>query len=1169
MADRTVSVRLRAEIGDFVAEFNLAGKAVDDFGKKVDGTSRKVTDSGKKAEESVKKTTESVRRSSASTGSWIASLVGAAAGIAAPFAAAGTAALAFGAVAAPSIAKVVAAQQDLNASWTTLDSRQKATSAHLGAVISQYQDLAKAYEPQALATFNSALGDTSVLMQRAKPLLDAGAAGVSNLTGHIDSFVTGGTMTRFLNFAATEAGPTFDKLGTTFDQTGTLALHLVQDLAPMGQTLLSSANGGLRLLNMVEQINPHLVEFGAAALALRTPTQALGNLWTNNASKLSKLAKEGSTAESFLGKLGKTVGSSPNLYIGLALAAGYVVARLATMKDSTDNLIASVKTETSAIGNNAQGHLQAAASFSRYITQAKAAEAAALDGGVAENSAQSITTQYGEKIKKLTAARKDELDAARNITTGENDLASQYNITAQQANQLATAAGVDLSKGITGSGDAARAAQAKIRAYFNAVQQAQDPTFQVSQALAAAGNNTLALKDRMTALTNAWNALAGPAIQAFDATTKQAQAFAQLDQALKKSHGSLSQYTADGQNARGAFAQLYSTLEQNIQAQYQYTSATQGAQKANAERAATTRSLVPLLLAEAGGNKSAQQAVLRFAQSGGLAASSVRDLIGQLNLSKNAFLAAAHNAGLSEAAAKRLWAAYNKLPAVKAVRITDNAETRRDKVAAYQFLIDALHGKNVTINDNAASAAGRINRVQQAINALHNRTVTITTRQIIETIEIGHRTQQAENARANGGIDRYAAGGLRRDLDPFIAARPTVLFGETETGGEAYIPLGSQKRKRSVMLLSDVAQMFGLAVVKPATAMADGGIMSFANGGTTSDISLPSILSDWSMAVKPSTKAQVDAAIKSRRTQLNQLANAEDALARARRRGNARDIAAAERRVANERKDVADATAKLTDVEARYQFTKQKPATQLSNALGMDIKAKAAFVKNLTTLTDRGFGPLAQQLLAMGDAQAEKIAADAVKLSDSKLKTLNSQVGQAQQQAQQLANLPAFLTARAAIKAGQGSSWVGLLNATGLTPDVLALAVNSMLTDLGKTASGRALVADMHAHGYAQGGEVTGRPGTDTNWIRATRGEFVVREGPARKYRPWVDAINRDQLGAFVRHLVSGGSGGARAAAAPATAAPGPTIHQTFPTQEMDTAELARAAAREAAWALG
>lgn len=1163
MADRTVSVRLRAEIGDFVAEFNLAGKAVDDFGKKVDGTSRKVTDSGKKTEESVKKTTESVRRSSASTGTWIASLVGAAAGMSAPFVAAGGAAVAFGAVAAPSIAKVVAAQKDLTLQWVTLDARQKATSAHMNAVIDQYQQLAKAYEPQALSTFNSLLGDTSVLMQRAKPLLDAGAQGISNLTGHIDSFVTGGNMTRFLNFAATQAGPTFDKLGTTFDQTGTLALHLVEDLAPMGQTLLTAANGGLRLLNAVEQINPHLAEAAATTLALRAPTQALADLWDSGATKvgkwanktaeadgkLAKLAKGALSADSTLGKLGRTISSSPNLYIGAALALGYVTARLVTAKDTTDNLVDSIRTENRAIGNNVQGHLAAAASFDRYIRQTKAAQQAFQARYAAENrqgqitadqyrEAQGAVAQYGAKIAKLSQARKDELTAAKNVTAGENDLMQTYNLGRDAANQFATAAGVDLSKGITGAGDAAKAAQAKLRAYFEAVQQAQDPTWQVSQALSQAGNNALDLKTRMTALTNAFSALAGPELQAYDATTKTAQAFDAFDAAMKKSKGSMSLTTAAGQNARTAFAGLLSMVEQNIDAQYQYDSATKGAAVAERNRADSARKMLPVLLAEVGNNKAAANAVLDWATAAGVGKTRAEAMAATVGGSKAAFLAAAEGAGKSRDEALKLWAAYNRLPAVKTTKLNNNAPAAAQSVRDYQAWLDRLHGKTVIVHTVYTSSG---------------------------SVTFGAGNRRLGNWR--GGLIHRADGGPLRG---FADGGPSgyVRGPGTTTSDSIVVALSD---KEYVVNAKQTAKYRPLldAINYGMHGFADGGIVGYASGGTVGDVSLSSILSDWTTAVKPSTKAQVDAALKSRRTQLNQLAAAEDALARARKRGNARDIAAAERRIAQERRDVADATSKLADVEARYKFTKQKPATQLGSALTMDIKAKAAFIRNLTTLTDRGFGPLAQQLLAMGDSQAEKIAADAVKLSNAKLSKLNSQIGQEQQQATQLANLPAFLTARAAIKAGKGSSWVGLLNATGLTPDVLALAVRSMLTDLNKTTAGRALVADMHAHGYAQGGEVAGRPGVDANWIRATRGEFVVREGPARRYRPWVDAINRDQLGAFVRHLVSGGSGGYRPAAAAGAPAAGPTINQTFPTQEMNTAELARAAAREAAWALG
>src|SRR5439155_27298847 len=115
-------------------------------------------------------------------------------------------------------------------------------------------------------------------------------------------------------------------------------------------------------------------------------------------------------------------------------------------------------------------------------------------------------------------------------------------------------------------GDAARAPQAKIKAYQQAARAAQDTTRVISDSLDAAGNSSLALKDRMQALTNAFGAVAGPELQAMDATTKAAQAFDQFDAAMKKSHGSMSLQTTAGQNAKTAFVGLLSTVEQNIQA---------------------------------------------------------------------------------------------------------------------------------------------------------------------------------------------------------------------------------------------------------------------------------------------------------------------------------------------------------------------------------------------------------------------------------------------------------------------------------------------------------------------------------------------------------------------------------------------------------------------------
>jgi hypothetical protein len=150
------------------------------------------------------------------------------------------------------------------------------------------------------------------------------------------------------------------------------------------------------------------------------------------------------------------------------------------------------------------------------------------------------------------------------------------------------------------------------------------------------------------------------------------------------------------------------------------------------------------------------------------------------------------------------------------------AKALADKLLGVTHAANSIpSGRRINLHDNAMTVRQHIAALQGSINQLHGRTVTV------DYIERVHRTLQAERARADGGIDRYADGGVRRDLQPMIVNRPTVLFGETETGGEAYIPLGQNKRRRSTELLGEVADMFGLELVKP---MMDGAIEKYAAG---------------------------------------------------------------------------------------------------------------------------------------------------------------------------------------------------------------------------------------------------------------------------------------------------------------------------------------------------
>jgi TP901 family phage tail tape measure protein len=79
-----------------------------------------------------------------------------------------------------------------------------------------------------------------------------------------------------------------------------------------------------------------------------------------------------------------------------------------------------------------------------------------------------------------------------------------------------------------------------------------------------------------------------------------------------------------------------------------------------------------------------------------------------------------------------------------------------------------------------------------------------------------------------GGAQSLAEGGVLEDHRAQIApAGAWRVWAEPETGGEAYIPLAPSKRERSVGILRDVAERFGLAVHE------------FAYGGVLDDLGLP------------------------------------------------------------------------------------------------------------------------------------------------------------------------------------------------------------------------------------------------------------------------------------------------------------------------------------------
>lgn len=184
-----------------------------------------------------------------------------------------------------------------------------------------------------------------------------------------------------------------------------------------------------------------------------------------------------------------------------------------------------------------------------------------------------------------------------------------------------------------------------------------------------------------------------------------------------------------------------------------------------------------------------------------------------------------------------------------------NAEREKNKV---QDLIDKIQltpkeAKTIFEAAGADTAAAKVKALRDYIAQLKDKSINIDTTMTTTHIEKNIRMAPGMGVRGrdggftNGygdlGLESYHSGGLR-NLPAGVYNGRRVMFAEPGTGGEAFIPLAQHKRKRSEMLMAQVASMFGGAFVK----FAEGGFNNLAtgiaaSGSKSSDVmvSIPSV----------------------------------------------------------------------------------------------------------------------------------------------------------------------------------------------------------------------------------------------------------------------------------------------------------------------------------------
>lgn len=187
--------------------------------------------------------------------------------------------------------------------------------------------------------------------------------------------------------------------------------------------------------------------------------------------------------------------------------------------------------------------------------------------------------------------------------------------------------------------------------------------------------------------------------------------------------------------------------------------------------------------------------------------------------SRNEFINTAQQMGLNRQAAERLADKYNLIP--------NNIVT------------------TISANDQSS---GVIKRITTTLAGLpRSKTITIYT----DHIQIGRvgGSGMTGLVQANGGIVKYLAnGGLENHVAQIAPAGAWRVWAEDETGGEGYIPLAQAKRRRSELIMGQIADKFGGMYI-PANRFqtrANGGV----DGTTATATRAPTAVSNvWNVTI--------------------------------------------------------------------------------------------------------------------------------------------------------------------------------------------------------------------------------------------------------------------------------------------------------------------------------
>jgi TP901 family phage tail tape measure protein len=212
-------------------------------------------------------------------------------------------------------------------------------------------------------------------------------------------------------------------------------------------------------------------------------------------------------------------------------------------------------------------------------------------------------------------------------------------------------------------------------------------------------------------------------------------------------------------------------------------------------------------------------------------------LTGRLAGGRDALIKAGTAAGISKARMVELLAQYKLTPELVQTLIKESgAASTKEKMAEVERQARELDKQKPKpkVSAETSNAQSKLNAVQARLDAIdgRNATSTVTVREntfktmITTNILKTQRPVGVLLPQANGGfhergiLNSYADGKLPKQaiIESAKGSGGLVQWAEPETEGEAFIPLALSKRNRSEMILGQVADKFGMALVEKYAA---------------------------------------------------------------------------------------------------------------------------------------------------------------------------------------------------------------------------------------------------------------------------------------------------------------------------------------------------------------